>query len=326
MRRRICILWMGVFVLSLLLSLSAEASEADVELLIMDPDPKGVNVQAAPENGEIIRTIPLNPPNMAFRKVRVTEQQGRWLAVELADGTKGWMQDSALGSVSREDAVLKAEPKRDAAEVTKIPDGKYLTLSAVQGNWAKVTYTDEKKVTHVGWLPQAQLETEPGKIPVFEAPKPEVTQVPQVPQVSGRLDLQIMDKSRNTQEITNVRDKPGGKVIASIPRHPSDPEMRGVHITKQEGAWFAVELKDGTKGWMHSSVLGCFAAADAEGGALLFSRPNDKAVTKTRVPENTPLFLTGIQGTWAKIAYTDTKGKKVEGWLPARSQWLDYEW
>jgi SH3-like domain-containing protein len=320
MKRRICVLWIGVFVLSLLLSISAEASEADVELLIMDPDPKGANVRAAPENGKIIRTIPLNPPNKVFRKVRVTEQQGRWFAVELADGTKGWMHDSTLGSVSRENAVLKAEPQRDAAEVAKVPDGKYLTLSAVQRNWAKVTYTDEKKVKHTGWLTQAQLETDPRKIPVFVAPKPEVIRA------SGSLDLQVMEKNRNTQEVTNVRDKPSGKVIASILRHPLDPEMRGVHVTKQEGTWFAVELKDGTKGWMHSSVLGCFAAASAEGEALLFSKPDDKAVTNTRIPEDTPLFLTGIQGTWAKIAYTDKKGKKVEGWLPSRSQWLDYDW
>jgi SH3-like domain-containing protein len=135
-----------------------------------------------------------------------------------------------------------------------------------------------------------------------------------------------MEKNRSTQEVTNVRDKPSGKVIVSIPRHPSDPEVRGVRVTKQEGSWFAVELKDGTKGWMHSSVLGCFAAVNAEGEAYLFSSPNGNAATKTRIPENTPLFLTGIQGSWAKIAYTDKKGKKVEGWLPERSQWLDYEW
>ena len=319
--KKLCgVLWIGVLVLSLLLSVSAWASEADVELLIMDPDPKGANVRAAPENGKIIRTIPLNPANRAFRKVRVTEQKGRWFAVELADGTKGWMHDSTLGSVSRENAVLKAEPRRDAAEGTKIPDGKYLTLSAVQGNWAKVTYADEKKAKHTGWLAQAQLETDPKKIPVFVAPKPEVVRA------SGSLDLQVMEKNRNTQEATNVRDKPSGKVIASIPRHPSDPEMRGVHVTKQEGSWFAVELKDGTKGWMHSSVLGCFAAASAEGEAYLFSKANDQAVTDTRIPQDTPLFLTGIQGSWAKIAYTDKKGKKVEGWLPAQSQWLDYEW
>ena len=319
--KKLCgVLWIGVLVLSLLVSTSAEASEADLELLIMDSNPKGANVRAAPENGKIIRTIPLNPPNRAFRKVRVTEQKGRWFAVELPDGTKGWMHDSTLGSVSRENVVLKTEPRRDAAEVIKIPDGKHLALSAVQGNWAKVTYTDEKKAKHTGWLAQAQLETDPKKIPVFVAPKSEITRA------SGSLDLQVMEKNRSTQEVTNVRDKPSGKVIVSIPRHPSDPEMRGVHVTKQEGSWFAVELKDGTKGWMHSSVLGCFAAASAEGEAFLFSKPNDKAVTNTRISENTPLFLTGIQGSWAKITYTDKKGKKVEGWLPERSQGLDYKW
>jgi SH3-like domain-containing protein len=320
MKKLCAVLWVGVLAASLLVSVSAWASEADVELLIMDPDPKGANVRAVPENGKVIRTIPLNPPNRAFRKVRVTEQKGRWFAVELADGTKGWMHDSTLGSVSRENAVLKAEPRRNAVDAVKIPDGKHLTLSAVQGNWAKVTYTDEKKVKHTGWLAQAQLETDPKKIPVFAAPKPEVVRA------SGNLDLQVMEKNRSTQEVTNVRDRPSGKVIVSIQRHPLDPEMRGVHVTKQEGSWFAVELKDGTKGWMHSSVLGCFAAMNAEGEVYLFSKPNDNAVTNTRIPEDTPLFLTGIQGTWAKIAYTGKNGKKLEGWLPARSQRLDYEW
>jgi hypothetical protein len=148
MKKLCAVLWIGVLAASLLLSVSAWASEADVELLIMDPDPKGANVRATPENGKVIRTIPLNPPNRAFRKVRITEQKGRWFAVELADGTKGWMHDSTLGSVSRENAVLKAEPRRDAAEAVKVPDGKHLALSAVQGNWAKVTYIDEKKVKY----------------------------------------------------------------------------------------------------------------------------------------------------------------------------------
>jgi SH3-like domain-containing protein len=126
-----------------------------------------------------------------------------------------------------------------------------------------------------------------------------------------------------------VRDNPNsttGKVIAVIERHPADPERRGVRVTRQEGSWFYVEMNDGTKGWMHSSVVGCFAAVSAEGEAYLFSRPEENALMNTQVPEETPLFLTGIQGTWAKIAYTDKKGKKIEGWLPDRSQWLDYEW
>jgi hypothetical protein len=84
----------------------------------------------------------------------------------------------------------EAEPRRDAAEGAKIPGGKYLGLSAVQGNWAKVTYTDEKKVKHTGWLAQAQLETDPRKIPVFVAPKPEAVRA------SGSLDLQVMERLR----------------------------------------------------------------------------------------------------------------------------------
>jgi uncharacterized protein YkwD len=188
--KKLCgVLWIGVFVLSLLLPVSAWASVADVELLIMDPDPKGANVRAAPDNGKIIRAIPLNPPNRAFRKVRVTEQKGRWFAVELADGTKGWMHDSTLGSVSRKNAVLKAEPRREAPDTAKVPDGKYLSLSAVQGNWAKVTYTDEKKAKHTGWLAQAQLETDIKKIPVFPAPKPEAVRA------SGNLNPQVMSNA-----------------------------------------------------------------------------------------------------------------------------------
>jgi SH3-like domain-containing protein len=154
------------------------------------------------------------------------------------------------------------------------------------------------------------------------APKPAVVRA------TGDLELQVMEKSRDVKGITNVRAQPNSKskVAAVIERHPRDPEMRGVRVTKQEGAWFAVELKDGTKGWMHSSVIGCFAGVSAEGEAYLFSKPNGDAITNTRIPEDTPLFLTGIQGRWARITYTDKKGRKAEGWLKPEDIWLDYEW
>ena len=302
-----------------------EMATADINLLIMDPDPKGANVRATPNNGKVIRTIPLNPPNKAFRKVRVTGQQGRWFAVELADKTKGWMHDSTLGSVAKGNAVLKTAPQNDASNVTTVPEGKHLALSGVRGSWARVVWTadDAKKTKYEGWLPQSQLETEPTKIPVFAAPKPAVARA------SGNLEMQVMEKNRNTTESTNVRDQPNaktGKVIAVVDRHPADPEMRGVRVTQQEGSWFYVELKNGVKGWMHSSVLGCFAALSADGSAFLYSQPSDNAVTNTRVPADTPLFLTGIQGNWAKVTWTDARGKKFEGWLPRRGQWLDYEW
>ncbi len=143
------------------------------------------------------------------------------------------------------------------------------------------------------------------------------------------IEMQIMEKSRSVEGVTNIRDKPDaktGKVIAAIPRHPKDPEMRGVLVTGQQGNWFSVKLKDGKKGWAHSSVLGCFAAVSAEGEAYLFSKPDEKAITSTRIPKDTPLFLTAVEGTWIKITYTDKKGKRVEGWLSEKNRWLDYEW
>ena len=102
--------------------------------------------------------------------------------------------------------------------------------------------------------------------------------------------------------------------------------MRGVLVTGQQGNWFSVVLKDGTKGWAHSSVVGCFAGVSAEGEAYLFSKPNENAITSTRVPEDTPLFLMGIHRTWIKIATTNKEGKMIVGWLSSKDQWRDYEW
>ncbi len=137
------------------------------------------------------------------------------------------------------------------------------------------------------------------------------------------LEMQVMEKSREVEGHSNVREKPGlkSKVVFEIPRHPEDSELRGVTVYEQKGEWFKVELSNGKKGWMHTSVLGCFAAEDT----VLYSKPNKKSVTKIKVPTETPLFLTGIKGSWAKIAYTDKKGKKTEGWLPSESRTLDYE-
>ncbi len=146
------------------------------------------------------------------------------------------------------------------------------------------------------------------------------------------LDLQVMEKGRDVKGITNVREKPDAKskVVFVIERHPDDEHLRGVTVTGQKGNWFSVALHDTkeTTGWMHSSVLGCFASDDGSGkGAQLYSAPDEgKPIKKTYAPLETPLFLTAVKEGWLKVAWTDKKGKKGTGWLPEDSIALDYSW
>jgi hypothetical protein len=110
----------------------------DVRLDIVDPDPKGLNVRAAPGKppGKVIAVIPQADE---WTEVHVVGQAGDWLLIDLAetvdddapDGMHevfrggGWVHASGLGIselITGEGTVLRAAPADDAAVVRRIRD------------------------------------------------------------------------------------------------------------------------------------------------------------------------------------------------------------
>jgi hypothetical protein len=146
--------------------------------------------------------------------------------------------------------------------------------------------------------------------------------------VSAGLMMQIIEKNWDTEEGTNVRDKPEGKVIFTIPRRTKIRWMRAVRVSEQKGNWFSAELYDGRKGWLHKSVLGCFSQSVWKNGTKeppYLYEAADYNTVREKIPVDQPMFLRGIDGTWAKIAYTDKNGREQEGWLPKESRFLKPE-
>ncbi len=150
---------------------------------------------------------------------------------------------------------------------------------------------------------------------------------------AGNIRMLIVDKDING---TNVRDKPSGKIITTIPF--VDPaalsetiETRVVYVTGQKGDWFSVlynsnyegdannEPYENQKGWMHKSVLGTCASATEDGDPYLHAEPDDSAATTVKVASGTRLTLEGVQGIWIKVRYPLPGGKGIVGWLPEQA-------
>lgn len=115
---------------------------------------------------------------------------------------------------------------------------------------------------------------------------------------------------------TNLRDSPGGKVkqIIMPGKTDAEKEMRHVLVTSQKNNWFSVELGDGTKGWLHQSVLGTCSGSTEEGLCSLSQKPDDSADQSDFLEIGIPLLLLEIHGAWAKVRTLTSPVR--EGWLP----------
>lgn len=110
----------------------------DVTVNIIDPDPHGLNVRAAPGKppGEVIAVIPKADE---WTEVHVVGQAGEWLLIDRAETVDddapegmrevfrggGWVHARGLGFselATGEGTVLRAAPSDDAAEVKRIVD------------------------------------------------------------------------------------------------------------------------------------------------------------------------------------------------------------
>lgn len=136
------------------------------------------------------------------------------------------------------------------------------------------------------------------------------------------IDALIIDKDPKG---TNVRDKPGGKVIATVALTPKkedgevDMDGRHVRLLEKEGAWYRVVVAQGrpdeVQGWMHESVLGSKAGATEDGECHIYPKPDDSAKAIAEVPMETLMQLLDIGDGWRKLSYTHG-GKKIVGWMP----------
>jgi hypothetical protein len=109
----------------------------DLRLNVIDPDPKGLNVRAAP--GKPGRVIAVIPRADEWTEVHVVGQAGDWLLIDRAETVDddapegmrevfrggGWVHSGGLGIselATGEGTVLRAAPADDAAEVKRIVD------------------------------------------------------------------------------------------------------------------------------------------------------------------------------------------------------------
>jgi hypothetical protein len=117
----------------------------------------------------------------------------------------------------------------------------------------------------------------------------------------------------------NVRETPGGTVAKVIPaRGKTEAEiaLRRVIVTAREGAWFTVRLNDGSSGWVHGSMLGARVAPRADNANTpMHVMPEAGSSLVTKVIKATPVWLLDVSGTWAKVAFYESSGNRVEGWM-----------
>lgn len=136
---------------------------------VVDSDPNGANVRAAPSRDAAIVVVlaqPDEPEDMYARRVTVTGGKGAWFNVTLPDGKTGWMHKSILGFCAgageNGPCALSARPDNKAAPLGSVPPGAAMSLEEVAGQWARVSYAGKDGKTVTGWLPARCLAPSPG--------------------------------------------------------------------------------------------------------------------------------------------------------------------
>lgn len=115
---------------------------------------------------------------------------------------------------------------------------------------------------------------------------------------------------------TNLRQTPGGEVIAVIPSAP-DGKIRQVRAVESRNGWFHVLAQEQApvEGWMHSSVLAVCAYPTEDGNAALYAEAGGSGVPLCRVPSTTPMRPLERKGDWLKVRYTADSGKTTDAWM-----------
>jgi len=126
----------------------------------------------------------------------------------------------------------------------------------------------------------------------------------------------------------NMRDKPKGKIVYTIPLKPSDEMERIVSVYEQEGEWFLVTTgaEKEHSGWMHNSVLGLRGGSTEDGPCPLRKEPSEKSSVVIKPKAGAVLQLLGATfnhketQAWYKVRYKDSAGKGYDGWVPQQCE------
>jgi len=115
---------------------------------------------------------------------------------------------------------------------------------------------------------------------------------------------------------TNLRQTPGGRIIAVIPSEP-DGKMRQVRAIESRNGWFHVLAKEQApvEGWMHGSVLAVCAYPTEDGNAALYAEAGESEEPLCRVSPTTPMRPLERKGGWLKVRYTSDSGKTTDAWM-----------
>jgi hypothetical protein len=120
----------------------------------------------------------------------------------------------------------------------------------------------------------------------------------------------------------NVRETPGGKVVKVIPakgKTDAEIDLRRVIVAVRERDWFTVRLDDGSLGWVHCSMLGaCVAPYADNANTPMHLKPEVGSALVTRIIKATPVWRLDVGGTWAKAAFYESSGNRVEGWMEGK--------
>lgn len=136
------------------------------------------------------------------------------------------------------------------------------------------------------------------------------------------LTMAVID---NDPKGTNVRETPGGKIIATLSESnpQGDDDWIEVHLTAQSGEWLAIDrvvlVGDDRKtifhgkGYIHRSVLGT-ASGMINGGVIYADHDVKSRTVLARGSADTDLTFLGCWDDFAKVIVKKTK---ITGWTRA---------
>lgn len=125
----------------------------DAWVHVVDPDPKGVNLRAAPGIGN--KVVAVIPKDAQGTTVRLTGTLSGWMRVEIAESAEGkvvfmgtaWGHGSRFGIHTRGPGRLRAAASGKARVIGRTPTEFAATVAGCKGKWL---YVKSKRGT--GWL------------------------------------------------------------------------------------------------------------------------------------------------------------------------------
>lgn len=119
--------------------------------------------------------------------------------------------------------------------------------------------------------------------------------------------------------VTNIRDKPNGKIIEKLPH---DDEYM-FYITDQKDGWYQFndlvsfnEMEYVTDGWIHQSVVGLSNRMCDNNQCLMYKFPMaEDSLFIMNLPMEISLKPKRLYGEFVEVTYINDKGKSITGWI-----------